>query len=304
MKKLNPGIYREFPIADYYADPAPTPSLTQSLAKIIIERSPLHAWHAHPRLNPEFERDDPTKYDVGNVAHALMIGRGKDLVVLDTFDDWRTNDAKRRREEAREEGKLAVLGKHFHLAERMTQAARVQLAARREIEAFRNGSGEVMTIWKENGIWLRQLIDWLTDDHLTFCDYKTTGESAAPHVLGRKMAADGWHIQAAMAERGLLALDSKSAGRRRYLFIVQETDPPYALNVVQIGEAALTMGRKMLNYAIDAWTACTASGTWPAYPPEIVRPEFPGWAETEWLNRETEHSERPEIGNRNVLMAG
>ena len=97
MAKLKPGIYREFPVADYYADPAPTPSLTQSLAKIIIERSPLHAWHAHPRLNPDFERDDPTKYDVGNIAHALMLGRGKDLVVLETFDDWRTNDAKKRR---------------------------------------------------------------------------------------------------------------------------------------------------------------------------------------------------------------
>ena len=182
----------------------------------------------------------------------------------------------------------------------MIEAATDQLLDRGEGNAFREGSGEVVTLWQENGIWLRQLIDWLTDDHRTFCDYKTTGESAAPHMLGRKMAADGWHIQAAMAERGLLALDSKSAGRRRYLFVVQETDPPYALNVVEIGEAALTMGRKMLNNSIDAWTHCTASGKWPAYPLEIVRPEFPGWAETEWLNREIEHSERP----ANVLMAG
>lgn len=300
-RKIKPGIYRDFPVADYYADPAPTPSLTQSLAKIIIERSPLHAWHAHPRLNPAFERDDPTKYDVGNIAHALMIGRGKDIVALEQFDDWRTNAAKELREKARAEGKLAVRGKHFQLASRMVEAAHAQIFSRGEVEAFRIGAGEVVTLWKEGDVWLRQMIDWLTPDHLTFYDYKTTGESAAPHVLGRKMAADGWHIQAAMAERGLLALDPNRAGRRRYLFIVQETDPPYALNVVEIGEAALTMGRKMLNYAVDAWAWCMKEGKFPAYPDMIVRPEYPGWAETEWLNREVAHEE---LGNRNVLMAG
>ena len=296
---MKQGLYRDYPVADYFADPAPAPSLTQSIAKLIIERSPLHAWHAHPRLNPKFEPDDATKYDLGTVAHALMIGRGRELVILDAYDDWRTNEAKRRREEAREEGRLAVLGKHFNLAVQMTAAARVQLSARKEHELFRAGSGagEVMTLWKEHDIWLRQLIDWLTDDHLTFCDYKTTAESAAPQALGRKMAADGWHIQAAMAERGLNAIEPKAAGRRRYLFVVQETDEPYALNVVEITEGALLMGRKMLNYAVDHWRACIKTGTFPAYPPHIVRPEFPGWAETEWLNREI-------MAEGNVLMAG
>jgi hypothetical protein len=47
------------------------------------------------------------------------------------------------------------------------------------------------------------MIDWLSDDRLIFADYKTTDESAAPAALARKMVNDGWHIQAAMGERGL-----------------------------------------------------------------------------------------------------
>jgi hypothetical protein len=89
MKIDKPGIYPGVSSADYFADPCPTPSLTQSLCKILIERSPQHAWIAHPRLNPQFEYDDDTKFDVGNIAHRLILGRGKDFEVVQ-FADWRT----------------------------------------------------------------------------------------------------------------------------------------------------------------------------------------------------------------------
>ena len=65
FKIEKPGLYLDVPVDDYFADPLPAPSLTQSIAKIILDHSPLHAWHAHPRLNPNFVRDDPTKFDIG-----------------------------------------------------------------------------------------------------------------------------------------------------------------------------------------------------------------------------------------------
>jgi hypothetical protein len=292
-----PGIYTGVPTADYFADPAPAPSLTQSVAKILLEKSPLHAWCAHPRLNPDYRRDDDTKFDVGNIAHALLIGRGKELVVLDAFDDWRTKEAKVRREEATAEGKHAVLGKHFALADRMVRAAREQLDLRGLGALFTEGEGEVVTAWNERGIWFRQMLDWLTPDHRIVADYKTTGESAAPHALARKLAADGWHIQAAMAERGLDALEPADAGRRRFLFIVQEDEKPYALNVVEVRGGPMTMGRKMLGVAAGVWRQCVETNRFPGYALDIAVPEFPGWAEAQWLDRE--------MGEfSNVLMAG
>lgn len=299
-----PGIYLDFPEADYFADPCASPSINQSLAKIINDKSPLHAWHAHPRLNPDFRHDEDRKFDVGNIAHKLMIGRGKQIVMLD-FDDWRTKAAKEAREDAAAAGKLAVLGKHYAKAERMVKAAREQLDMRALSHLFGAGNGEVVIAWQESGLWCRQMIDWLTADNLIFADYKTTQESAAPQALGRKMFNDGWFIQAAMAERGLDILDPQNAGHREFLFVVQETDPPYALTVAEIAEAPLTMGRKQLDRALMVWGECVKANRFPGYPLEIAVPEYPGWAETEWLKREIEEQDRPRKAfDPNLMMAG
>lgn len=293
-----PGLYLNIPTAEYFADPAPMPSLTQSIAKILLDRSPLHAWHAHPKLNPDFKPDNDRKFDVGNIAHQMMTGRGKEIVVLpEKVQDWRTNAAKEAREEAAKQGKLAVLGKHFKLAGSMVAAAREQFELRGESDLFTVGDGEVVCIWNEGAVWFRQMIDWLSRDRLTFIDYKTTDESAAPHAVARKMANDGWHIQAAMAERGLNAIGMNPGQPRRYLFVVQETQVPYCLTVVEINEQSLTMGRKMLDVAARIWRECVALDRWPGYPLKTVVPEFPPYAEASWLDREqTEFV--------NVLMAG
>lgn len=293
MKITKPGIYLDAATADYFADPCPTPSLTQSIAKVLLAKSPLHAWHAHPRLNPDYRHDDATKYDVGNIAHSLMIGRGKDVVVLE-FDNWLTKASKEVRAVAASAGKLGVLSKHYRRAEAMVRAAREQLELRDlgDLFAEGHGHGEVVTAWQEGDVWMRQMIDWLSDDGRAFADYKTTGESAAPHALSRKMVNDGWAIQAAMGERGLDVLDKKNAGRRRFLFIVQEDEKPFALTVAEIGEGALTMGRKQLDMAVTIWRHCIETDRWPGYPTDIARPEYPGWAETEWLGREIAHEER------------
>jgi hypothetical protein len=293
-----PGIFTDVLPAAYFADLCPRPSLTQSVAKLLLDRSPLHAWYAHPKLNPDYVRNEETKFDLGNTAHQLLIGRGRDVMAL-PYNDWRSGKAKQAREEASLMGKLAVLEHQYERARNMVVAAREQLDDRGLDDLFWDGDGEVVAAWNEGEIWLRQMIDWLTPGNLTMADYKTTGESAAPQALARKMVNDGWHIQAAMAERGLDVLDAKSAGRRRYLFVVQEDTRPYALTVVEISESVMTLGRKMLQFAVRIWTHCMQQNIWPDYPHEVQRPEFPGWAETQWLDREMA-AQRP----NDLIMAG
>lgn len=290
-----PGIYLDIAAADYHADPCPAPSFTQSIGKILLAKSPLHAWHAHPRLNPDYQHDDDTKFDIGNIAHKTLLGRGKEIVILD-FDDWRTKAAKEAREEASATGKLAVLGKHAARADAMVRAAREQLDLRDLTHIFNPdvGNSEVVMVWQQGPIWLRQMLDWLSSENLTYrtmADFKTTAESAAPDALARKMVSDGWHIQAAMAERGLDALDPQTGGRRQYLFVVQEDTKPYALSVVEIGEGPLTLGRKLVDQAADIWAACMKAGRWPGYPLDINIPQIPGWYETHVLEREVAHEE-------------
>lgn len=297
---LDAGIHIDMSTAEYFADPCRAPSMTQSIAKILLEKSPLHAWHAHPRLNPDWQPDDPTKFDVGNVAHKLMIGRGKDIVVLDAYDDWRTKAAKEVREAAQAVGKLAVLGKTFAKADRMVRAAREQLDLRRLGMLFQpdRGDGEVVLAWEGRRMWLRQMVDWLSTDRGMFVDYKTTDMSAAPHGLGRMMVNAGWPIQAAMADWGLNSIVGFK--RRRFLFVVQETEYPHCLSVVEMSEAAMTMGHKQINAAFDVWCRCVTANGWPGYPREIVVPEYPGYAEASWLEREVNEFSQPS----DLIMAG
>lgn len=295
MKIDKPGIYRDFDVAAYHDDPCPAPSFSQSIGKILIEQSPLHAAVAHPRITPPNANDDEVeKYvkakAIGDAAHKLLIGRGKDIAVVDA-DSWRSDKAKNARAEIEAAGKLPILAKHHEQAEELVGAALLQLDNHEENDCFEVGSGEVALIWQEGPLWFRCLVDWLHADLRTVDDYKTSSMSVAPHVIGMRAVDAGWEIQAAMIERGLDVLDPENAGRRKFRFIAQEQDPPNALNVMVMTEHWMTMGRKKLQHAIDIWSQCMATNTWPGYPTVAVMPEYPGWKESQWLTREIGHAD-------------
>jgi hypothetical protein len=285
MKITTPGIYRGVLDADYRDDPCPMPSLTQSAVKTLIERSPLHAWTDNPRLNPNYERDDDTKFDIGNVAHLLMLGRGKEIEVIQ-FDDWRKKAAQEAREAAADIGKIAVLERQFNQVCAMVAEAKGQLFRHEDKDAFTDGAAEAMIAWQEDGIWFRSLIDWLHDDLRTVDDYKTTAMSVAPHLIGIRAEAANWNVQAAFIERGLDILDPEGAGRRRYRFIAQETDAPFALTVMHMDEHWMTMGRKKVDVGVQLWRHAIMNDKWPGYPNRSIVPEYPGFKETKWLERE------------------
>lgn len=291
MKITKPGLYKDFPVDAYFADPTSGPSLTQSLAKILIEHSPLHAMMAHPKLAPPTaDEDEGEKYDkakaIGNAAHGLMLDRGK-TIAIGEFDSWRKKEAQAFKDEACAAGKEPILRKHFDTAAAMVDSALEQLHRIPGCErAFTDGDSEVVIANCEDGIWLRSMLDWITPDLREVWDYKTGGQSVGPYDTGRLMANAGWHIQSAMHERILDRLDPKGAGRRKFYYVAQENEPPYALTVNEIGESALTIGRKQIEYAFRTWAMCVTKNIWPSYPMRIIRPELPAYFENAWLGRE------------------
>lgn len=300
MKIIKPGIYRDIASSEYFADPCPEPSLSQSICKVLIESSPLHASFEHPRLKPHDR--EPETYDkvkaIGNAAHKIMLGRGKEVVVI-SADDFRTREARARRDEILAIGDVPLLEKHLDEVASMVDAARRQLRGHEDKDAFTAGSAEVMIAWEEGGIWYRALIDWLSDDLRTIDDFKTTGMSVAPHKLGHLAESAGWHVQAAFIERGLDVFDPAGAGRRRFRFIAQEQYQPYALSVAHMDEHWLTMGRKQVAAADRMWRSAIQSGNWHGYPARSVIPDYPAWSESRWLERE----ERGEF-DASFIMAG
>jgi len=286
---LGTGLHYGVESADYYDDPCVEPSLTQSIAKILIGRasggkgSPAHARLAHPRLNPDLEQDDPTKYDIGHIAHRLLLGRGRELEVLG-YPDWRGKDAKLQRIQAIADGKLGVLSKDHDRGVEMVEAIRDQLVERGYgpdwYEPDPSVAAEVVGIAQASELgqpyWLRCMIDWLPSLTRPW-DLKTTGRSAAPEELWRQLVDADWPLQAAMHERILDYLHPEHAGRREHRFVVVENEPPYALSVVRMTEAHMTIGRSQLDRAEVIWASCIAADRWPAYPLIDQKPEYPTW---------------------------
>jgi hypothetical protein len=272
------GVY-DLPAAEYHADPAPAPSLSASCARLLLDRSPLHVWWEHPRLNTMREPEPPSDaQECGAIVHTLFLGVGPEIVEVEA-DDWRTAKAREKREQARAEGKLPVLSWRLAELERCADAARAQIQAYPEIAALLSaGRAEQTVLWREGETWCRALVDWLPDDpRAPLLDLKTTSLSAAPQSWERRVI-DRYALQAAFYTRGLAAVRGvRPEGMR---FVVIELDPPHALSVLAPAPDLEALAERDVNEALALWSRCLATNHWPGYPTEIAWVEAPGWMQT------------------------
>ena len=72
MTVYDRGVY-EMPADQYHADPCEAPSLSSSLIKVLCSQSPIHAKAKHPRLSAQIAEDEAEHYDIGTVAHAILL---------------------------------------------------------------------------------------------------------------------------------------------------------------------------------------------------------------------------------------
>lgn len=277
-----PGIY-ELSEEDYHADCCPEPSLSASIAKKLVGQSPAHARHAHPRLNPGFAREEKEIFDRGTVAHALLLQGIEAAVVLD-FDNWRTKEAKAKRDTVRAQGKIPILRDYWDAVVAMVDSCRAQLAQHKEAsDAFTNGKPEQTLIWREdNGVWCRARLDWLHDSRRIVDDYKSTGREVDPDSIARHCLND-WEVQAAFYRRGIMKLFRENA---QFRFIAQENQEPYAINVVELGSDFVWLGDEKVEYAIRTFGNCLKHGRWPGYSDRVhCVQKIPKWAEDSWLQK-------------------
>ncbi len=280
---LEPGIHDKVDADAYHAGGTGTPSLSSSIARILVGKAPLHAWAAHPILNPRFEREEDAKFDVGTAAHALML-EGEDVIaVWDESDDWRKKDAQEFRERMRLAGRIPLLRRHAQAVYAVVERAHEQLDYHEaDPQPFTVGRPEQTLVWEEKGVLCRARLDWLRDDHTAIDDYKTTSASADPMKWERTMYGMGADIQVAFYRRGVLALTGVLPAFR---FIVQETYQPYALSVVELAPSALALAEEKVDRALELWKRCLDFGEWPAYSRQVASIELPAWEETRWFER-------------------
>lgn len=270
---LQPGIYT-IPAERYHADPAPMPSLSNSLMKHLLRETPRHAWVAHPRLNPTpQEEEGEPKFDIGTAAHSLLLEGVNKAAIIDA-KDWKTNAAKEARAAARAKGLIPFLQPQYFATLEMVNAAREYINGNAFLSSvFAAGKPEQTLIWQERHAWCRARLDWLTDDRKVILDYKTTDKDRARFVKG--MSENGYDTQAVFYPRGLNALGHAGA---RFMFLVQEVRAPFLCHLVEPAESLRELGHGKVTRAIRLWADCIASNKWPGYGYDVLQAEATPWA--------------------------
>jgi hypothetical protein len=268
-----PSVFDAMPSAVYHADPAPEPSMSSGIAKILVSQSPMHAWYAHPRLNPYHMSEESQDFDRGSAAHALLL-EGDDKMVEVAFDDWRKKEAKELRAQIREAGKLPLLSKHVASVRKMVTIAKTALADSELAINLSDCYAERSVIWPAGGIWGRARFDLQHRTRRILIDYKTT-ENADPQSFARQIIGLGYDVQAAHYAE---AYQAAWSAEPTFVFLVQEREPPYACSLVGVDPMMLELGQQKLEFAAKLWKQCITSGKWPGYSNRISWAAPPAWA--------------------------
>jgi hypothetical protein len=267
-----PGIYAGIPNEAYHADIVVGGSLSCSGAKALLPPNPpaKFAWNAtHPHV--------PTRaMNLGSAAHTLVLGEGDALVFL-PYLDYKTTAARMERDAALAAGKVPLLPHEREQVEAMAAALlRHDLAPM----LFSTGRPELSAYWVDDefGVWRRARFDFLPEvvpgRRLIVPDYKTTADRADGASFGRTVANLGYAMQADWYCSALAALDVSADAA--FVFVVQEKDPPYLVNVVQLDDEAMRIGRALNRRALAVYADCAASGHWPGYS-GVDTATLPGW---------------------------
>lgn len=263
----------------YHSDPCAKPSLSNSIAQIILTQSPLHAWLAHPKLNPKYTPHEDSRFDLGSAAHALLLEGNNAKIAIVEAADWRTKAAKEAREQARGNGLLPILAKHDFALKMMVKAAHEYIAQSELAGVFDQGKPEQTILWDADGVACRSRLDWLTNDHKIILDYKTTA-NANPEAFVRQIATMGYDMQACFYARAVLAATGVNPA---FAFLVQEIEPPYACSLVGLSNAYYELAEVKVNRATAIWRECLLSDKWPGYPDRVAYAEPPAWAMNEHM---------------------
>jgi hypothetical protein len=276
---LSIGIHLGVDEARYHADPGERPSLSSGIGRLLFHRSAKHAWHNHPRLNPDHRANAATELqNLGSALHSILLGKGAPIEEM-PFENYRTKEAQAAKASAIADGKIPMKSDEVSALYEIVDAARAQFELMPHVP-FKDGNPEAVLLWEDGTSLCRALVDWLPDDpRAPVYDLKTT--TKAPDEMDRAMVKD-YAFQAAFYRRGLLALRGYAP---EFRFVVVETEAPYCTYVTTPDPTLMALAEYQVDEALSAWERAMTSGAWPGYDDRIRCVEAPRWA----LDKMTDH---------------
>ena len=272
----------------------------QSLAKVLIEKSPRHAWHAYQRG----EDEDPTvAKNRGQLVDQMLFGVVSKPVVLVHANDFRTNAAKAAKASALAEGGIPILAKKYEELKDIVAALMVDLEAQGVDLSV--GKAQVDVEWDSvtnAGIKVpcKGKLDHLTlegDPKSPYAaiirDLKTTVD-ASPEGVAKSMVKYGAHIQREAYVEAINTLYPSVEGRVQFQFIYAEVNGITAVTLAEPAGSMRALGAQQWRRAVATWEKCLRAREWPAYtrPGEVLQIEAKPWQ----LNEEIEVSMEEEKG--------
>lgn len=275
--------------ADYFADKIlpDTPTLSQSIASVLIDKSPLHAWAAHPRLGNCDGSETTKALDDGTLMHHMLLGTGAGAVTIIDAKDYRTKDAQALRDAAIAAGSLPVLAHKYDELFSGVKTIRQRMAdAGVDLALFDAAKSESAILWQEDGVWCRGKMDKLHVERRTIFDVKKT-RSAKPSDCGKAMMNYGYDIQWAAYTSALDELTGSPGDADMQIIFIEDV-APYVVTVGRPDGIMRELGAKKWRQAVAMWKSCMESGRWPGYAASPVRFEAPPWSIAQQMASEME----------------
>lgn len=280
---MKPGVYFDLPEEAYHADPADAPSLSCSVARILIETTARRAQHAHPRLTSTPRERTPTRQMAeGTILHQLVLGTPASFAVL-PFSDYKTQAAQTERDEALAAGLLPVLEPRWPELQAIAAQTRESIAGYPELAPMLDpeARSEVTLIWEDvGGVLCRARVDrMLPGSRTPMFDLKFVSKVDPLTVWDRRFVTDAYDLRTGFYRRGHQALFGHEVP---YTFVVCEIEPPCDVLPLQATPQMLDLGESKAATAVDLWGACIRSGRWNGYARRVHHIAPPGWAEMQW----------------------
>jgi hypothetical protein len=274
-----PGIYPNLTPDQYHAEPCPAPALSNHVIGILTERTPKHAWAAHPQLGqrPDDRKATAATYR-GSLVHRLALGKGSDFA-LSPYDEYRTNEAKAWRDSTIASGVIPVKEKDYVVAEAMAKIAEDAIEAAVEGEEYET---EVVIAWQEETtfgpVWMRGMMDIWVPSLNRIVDLKTC-ISAADDKVDSLFSRYGYGRQSTFYPRGVEAILG-CPGEVQFVDLFVETEYPHCTRTANSSEGMRAGCESEIERAIQTWGQCLYTDDWPGYEHRTVAPST--WKIREW----------------------
>lgn len=194
----------------------------------------------------------------------LLRANGKPVTLWsDVQAEWHQNNGHR----------TVLPAEHFDQLRAMLESVMAHPAASALLTGAK-GKAEQSVYWIDaiTGQLCRCRPDFWREDNI-IVDVKTA-EDASPEGFAKSIANWRYHVQHAIYVDGVKAATGKEP---RFVFLVVEKKPPYAVAVYVLDPESIALGRAEYRRDLQLYAECVRSGQWPGYGEKIQTIGVPQW---------------------------